>query len=294
MPTCNEIVITQGLLKGCLGGPYQKEDLSISDGIIANIVQVGKRTISIRSDKEIDCDDLFCQFQTLEKLLMLFDGRFYPIESLKFEESKHDKPEILREYAEKVQKDRLPYYETRDLFQCSCLRLISFQDVLNSEIYKKWRNLLDEMDIAYQVFLYSLSKSGNPVDVCFSFLAELAEPFVELLKEKPDYCETLNPGERGTTLKKCIDSIIKHFGDSIFQKELNGEDKSFLDRVVGSRVRVMHIKKKQKDFFDGKECIRYSWKFSLLYRIILFRLLEISEDQYKNYLTKVVEKIDAW
>lgn len=56
----------------------------------------------------------------------------------------------------------------------------------------------------------------------------------------------------------------------------------------------MHIKKNQKDFFDGKECIKYSLKFSLLYRRILLSLLGVPYQEYKENIKSASKKIDEW
>ena len=67
-------------------------------------------------------------------------------------------------------------------------------------------------------------------------------------KENTFYCQTLTPGERGTTLIQCIDSIVTLYGTDIFTAELMNDYSGFLSTAVGSRVRIMHIKKKQQKY----------------------------------------------
>lgn len=289
---CNKITITQGVTQGFLGGPYDTM-FNISDEITVSILQCGVRIIELSTTTDIPCDELFWKFQPLEKLLMLLDGRFYEIKNIEFSGG-NNTPEQISKIKEKILNGRLSYFSSNNFSQNNLFKLLPFQSVLNQNIYNTWISLLEQMDIMHQVFLYSLSNNKNPVDMNFAFLIEIAEPLVELIQEKTCFCQTLSPGERGTTLKMCIDAIITLFGKDIFDKELKANYKDFLDKVVKSRVRVMHIKKNQHNYFDGKECIRYSMKFSLLYRKILFDLLEISYDIYKDKLHNVIHEIDKW
>ena len=292
-PDCDKLTVVQGLENGFLGGPYEK-GLTLPDGIAAEITQIGKRTIELSSSHTRSGKDLFCAFQSLEKLLMLFDGRFYPIEHLHFGGQDQRDPDQDDALSHEILDGRLWYYKSRDCFQNTCFKLISFQDVLTEDLFRKWSELQDQMDIAYQVLLYSMSDSRIPVDMMLAFLVELAEPFVEQIKDSTYFCQSLQPGQRGTTLKMCLDSIITHFGTDVFGKELNGNYTEFLDTAVGSRVRIMHIKKNQGKYFSAKDSVRYSMKLSLLYRITLFELLGISYAEYKLALQKAVSNIDNW
>ena len=286
---CNKLSVEQGLEKGLLGGPFQSK-LTLKNGVSVSINQFGKRTIELSTHTPTSWDDLFTTFQRIEKLLMLLDGRFYPIEKLRFFMDGDELTDVSIEYEQK----RLGYFSSKDFCRYSWLRLMPFQNVLTDELIGKWNVLLDELDIAFQSLLYSLSDNRMPVDLNFAFLVELAEPFTELLKEQTCYCQSLTPGERGTTLKMCVDTLIVIFGKAIFGEELSGDYASFLNLVVGSRVRIMHIKKKQNKFFDGKDCVKYSMKFSLLYRKILFELLGINSGEYDEALQKATKIINKW
>lgn len=282
-----KLSVVQGLEKGILGGPFQKQ-FKMDDGIAVSISQMGKREIELISNVPMTTEELIPFFQNVERLLMLFDGRFYTVEKLTFTNESAEPEEFLNEY----EKSRLNYFCSKDLCQYSWLKLISFQDVLTTDLYKQWISLIDDLDIVYQVFLYVLSDNKMTADLNFAFLAELAEPFTELVKERTYYCQTLNPGERGTTLKMCVDNLIILYGTDIFANELKNNYALFLDRVVKSRVRVMHIKKQQKDFFDGNECLKYSLKFSLLYRKILLSLLGVPYEEYKEKIQIALKNID--
>lgn len=57
----------------------------------------------------------------------------------------------------------------------------------------------------------------------------------------------------------------------------------------------MHIKREQKGvYFNGTESILYILKMSLLYRKILFELLNIKEVSYIDRLRKRVLELDEW
>ena len=132
-------------------------------------------------------------------------------------------------------------------------KLIEFDAVLTKELFCKWEQLLEELDVVHQMYLYSLSDSRITVDVKCAFLIELAEPLVEIIKSRTDYFSELTPGERGTTLKKCLDALIKKYGTEIFAKELSNNYEQFLSTMVNSRVRIMHIKREQNGLhFNGK------------------------------------------
>lgn len=286
---CDKLSVVEGIKKGILGGPFQTE-FTLNNGVSVSINQAGKRFIEFSASAPLSCDELFVCFQTVEKLLMLFDGRFYALEQLVFSTNGTEQPDITSEYLQK----RLGYFSSRDIYRDPCLCLMPFQDVLNAELIEKWNSLLEELGIAHQVFLYSMSDNKMTVDLNFAFLVELAEPFAELLKEKTYFCQSLVPGERGTTLKMCVDTLIMIFGKDIFADELSRDYASFLDKVVGSRVRVMHIKKKITNYLDVGMLLQTSMKFNLLYRVILFELLGISQIEYKSALLSAVKAVDDW
>lgn len=288
---CKQLKVMQEIKGGCLGGPYDVS-LQLSNDLTVSVNQYVARTIKLVSKNEVECSALFDMFETVEKLLMLFDGRFIPIKSVCFEDGENGAPQLLEAVKNKIMSERLDYYVSKDFCQYFSLSLIPYQKVLSKEIYTKWEALLAETGIVYQVFLYSISDNKMPVDINFAFLVELAEPFVELVKEKTYFCATLSPGEKGTTLKMCIDALVTHFGKDIFKEELNNDYDTFLDRMVGSRVRIMHIKKNKKEYFDEKNCVRYSKKLILLYRKIFFELLGIKSDIYDSALKHAINKID--
>lgn len=226
-----KLSVVQGLENGVMGGPFQQK-FELDNGIVVSISQMFKREIGLTSRSPITSEDLIFIFQDIQKLLMLFDGRFYTIEKLTVSNDNAESVDVLNEY----NKMRLNCFYSKDLYQYSWLKIISFQDVLANDLYKEWLSLIGDLDIAFQVFLYALSDNKMTVDLNFAFLVELAEPLVELLKERTYYCQSLNPGERGTTLKMCIDNLIVLYGADIFAKELEDNYTLFLATVYKGNI----------------------------------------------------------
>lgn len=126
-------------------------------------------------------------------------------------------------------------------------------------------------------------------------MIELAEPLIEIVKKHTNFFSSLTPGLRGTSLKNCLDTLIKKYGVDIFRKELSNNYEQFLSAMVNSRVRIIHIKREQKGlFFNGNESGLYTLKMSLLYRKIIFEVLNINELDYKDNLIKCVSRLDEW
>lgn len=276
--------------KNCFLGGLIKSEFKLDDDIIVSISQFGKREIVLSSIHPKVFDELILCFQDIEKLLMLFDGKFYTIEKLTIINDKGELIDVLDEY----NKSCLGYFSSKDIYKYSWLSLISFQDILTKDLFKDWINLLEDLDIVFQVFLYASCDNKMPIDLNLAFLIELAEPFAELIKERTYYCQTLAPGERGTTLKRCIDELIIIYGEDIFASELNDGYALFLEKAVKSRIRIMHIKKSQESLFDEKEFIKYTLKFSVLYRKILLSLLGISNELYDEKIKIALKNINAY
>ena len=52
--------------------------------------------------------------------------------------------------------------------------MIEFDSIITSKMFCKWENLLDELDVVHQVYLYSLSDNKiAPALLNFAFLAYL-------------------------------------------------------------------------------------------------------------------------
>lgn len=278
--------------EGTLSNPLSL-DVELNTGYHITIEQYGERIITVSNAKEVYARELYNVLSHIERLLMLFDGKFYKLKEMKFTESQND-VKRLDGYTTNLINNRLPYFESNSA--CSTYYIIcSFENVLTRELYDDWVELLQDLEISHQVYLYSMSACKMPVDLKVSFLIELAEPLIELVKSKTGLYASLSPGERGTSLKNCLDALITKYGLEIFRRELEVDYDTFLKILVNSRVRIMHIKKKQKGrYLNGSESVLYMLKISLLYRYILLSLLGVGEMEMMEQIKKSVELLDEW
>lgn len=287
--TCHKIQITQEYEKGILGGP---RTLSfIANGIKIDIVQIGGRTIELSYDQTGDFDRLYSTFCQLEKLFVLFEGEFLAFKNIIAFDCDDEELEQSQLY-EKIKSSRLNYCSTIDACRGNSTNFLDVFKYVNVEIFNKWCNLVEDLDIIHQVFLYNTSSIGLPVDGKIASVIELFEPLVELITAYTNQFSSLKPGEKGTTLKMCLDAIISMYGKDIFDKEYSKNADKFLQILVNSRIKVMHIKRNFNQVcLSGEESVLYIVKLSFLYRKILCCLLGI---EYRNYSDKLVESVKRW
>lgn len=279
-----------------LGGPHIVEfDTTDEQKFHIKIEQCGFRMIAITSDRDTSAFDLYAILTRIERLLMLLEGVFIPLSELKLSESDTANEKQLTSFQNNLIKGRLSYFSSADFCNYKVDKLLEFDTILTAELYSKWEQLLVELDLVHQVYLYFLSNSKITVDVKCAFLIELAEPLIEVVKEHTKFFSSLTPGPRGASLKNCLDALITKYGADIFGSELASDYERFLSAMVNSRVRIMHIKREQKGvFFNGNESVLYMLKMNLLYRRIMFEVLGIDEAIYKNSLLKCVSRLDEW
>lgn len=266
------------------------------NGIIVEVKQQNNiRNITLLSEDNISASELYNIFSSVERLLMIFDGRFYKLNYLTFESADLEMKKRLDFYSKKCFAGRLTYYNSADYCRHSLIKVIDLETVFTSELYDKWKRILTDLDIVHQMYLYSICNIKTPIDINCGFMIELTEAMVEVVNLYKHDFSSYNPGEKGTSLKTCIDAIIKKYGVDIFEKELSSNYDDFLQVMVDSRVRIMHIKRKHnKIYFNGEESLLYIQKLMLLYRKVLFDLLDIDESIYTDNIKKVVRALDDW
>ena len=296
-PVCKKITATYQLNNGVLGGPletefsYQTED---STELNINIEQIGVRKIEITSVKDVSTAELFSLCQSIEKLLMLFEGRFVPLKSMCFSDSDKFTDADLIEAGAWYKGRRLGCYDSSDFSMYNHNKIIYYDEVINEKLLKDWIELDKELDLASNVIFYGLSKNFATIDIKCIFLIELAEAFIDLIKERKGLFSSLKPGSRGTTLKMCLAMLVTKYGSLVFEEEIQSK-KDYLQIFVKSRNRIMHIKRHQgKDYLDGSESILYTMKFFNLYRVIIFEMLEIDESFYLENLKLCITKWNNW
>ena len=293
---CKSLMATFKSDKLMLDGPHIVEfDTEGNYSFHIKVEQCGIRKIILTSDDDASVFDLHAVFSRVERLLMIFDGIFIPLSKIELSESDTVEERTLSLCNENFMKGRLSYFSSANFCNYSLDKLLEFDSILTTDLFCKWQQLLDELDVVHQMYLYSLSDSGITVDVKCAFLIELAEPLVEIIKNNTNFFTSLNPGAYGTTLKDCIDALIRKYGVDIFKEELSNNYEEFLSAMVHSRVKIMHIKREQRGvYFDGKESVLYAAKMSLLYRRIMFEVLGIDEGVYKEKLVACATKWNKW
>lgn len=280
-----------------LDGPHiSRFDLEKREKFHIIIEQNGIRKITVISEKDVMVNDLISIFSRIERLMMLFDGAFINLSKIEFTNSDETEENRLHMMAEHYMRNRLSYFNSADFCDVCMDKMIDFQETFTPELFGRWEKILEELDIVHQMYLYSVSKSRLPVDIKCAFLIELAEPLVEVVKLYTNKFEILVPGNKGTTLKCCLKALIEEYGQDIFKEELSSNNyEAFLATMVNSRVRIMHIKRKQsKNYFNGNESVLYSLKMSLLYRKIIFELLQFDSEKYEENLKKCVSRLNKW
>lgn len=269
-------------------------DFLIHKSVRIHIEQFTVRKIEIDFTSEQLVDDLIAVLTKVERLLMLFDGYFMNLISIEFQDSAGCVPPNLKECAEHFMRRRLAYFHSNKILFSSNY-LLDFSKVLTPALYEKWKGILEDLDVAHQVYLYSLCDTNQPVDLRCAFLIELAEPVVEIVKANSPLFESLNPGKQGTSLRDCLRALITTYGSDIFENEINSCFETFLKSLVNSRVRIMHIKRNcSGSYLNGPESVLYSIKISFLYRIVLFNLLGISPSLYHENLISNIQRWNSW
>ena len=277
-----------------LGGPHVAEFETRDNKFFIKIEQCGYRKISIKALEETSVFELYGVFTKIERLLMIFDGQFLNLENLEFTDSSDTEKSMLKSVGNNLMHQRLSYFKSSDLVSYKVDKLLEFEKVLNSDLYDKWEHLLEELDIAHQMYLYAMGDTKITVDVKCAFLIELPETLVEVLKAYTNSFQKLKPGN-GTSLKACVKALIEEYGKDIFEREMEANEKEFLSTVINSRVRIMHIKRNQKiKYFDGNESVLYILKLSLLYRRILLDILGVEKQVYVDKLRKCVSRLNRW
>ena len=298
-------ILNNGILGNIPDCTYKITEKSIH--FIVTIKQAAVRMITITADEPVRYADLIFVLSKLERLLYIFDGIFFKVVKAEFTDAENISSDMLKDIIkedniilnEQFFARRLKYYQSSDVCSFSD-RLINYDKVLTTELYENWCTLLDDLDIVNQVYLYSMAETGMPIDVRLAFLIEMAEPMVELLHSKGCKLSGIRFNEEQelqSSLKQCIQVLIKSYGKEIFNKEMSKQSiNTIYSRVKASRVRIMHIKRNQEPgkYFNGIQSVYYIMKFSLLYRNILLNLLNIDNDLYQERLEKIINRIDRW
>ena len=283
--------------EGILGGPHSvKFDYDYNGSILhIEIEQFNVRTINLSAASPIMMEHLWSFYTILERLLMLFDGRFYIMKSVTFIGDACSKDEYAS-YANERLYRRLSYYKTDPAYCYTDHVFLMYDAVLSPELIEKWIQLQSELDIVHQVALYNIADTGITHDVKCAFFIECLEPMTEIIGIYDCFFPSLKPGDRTTTLKMCIDAVISKYGKDIFDEEYSANKDKFLQTFVNTRIRIMHIKRNQpvEKHLSGEESVLYLIKLCHLYRVVILSLLGIDYDQYRCAVVKSVKQWNNW
>ena len=283
--------------EGTFGGPHSvKLDYDYGGSILhIEIEQCPVRTINLSAVSPIMMEHLWSFYTMLERLLMLFDGRFYIMESVTFVGDACSKDEYVS-YANECLSRRFSYCKTDPAYCYTNHVFLMFDAVLSPELIAKWIQLQNELDIVHQVALYNIADTGITHDVkCANFI-ECLEPMAEIIGIYDCFFPSLKPGDRTTTLKMCIDAVISKYGKDIFAEEYSANKDKFLQTFVNTRNRIMHIKRNQsaEKYLSGAESVLYLIKLCHLYRVVILSLLGIDYAQYQSAVVKSVRQWNNW
>jgi len=278
-----KLEITQHPLSGFMGGPH-----IVSFSVPLNkakyeirIKQQGKREISIYS--EDGCyDDLLFVYYALETLLMLCDGQFYPVTRA------FDGTDITSSFVER----KLPSHTSADFMVSAAAKLLEFDTVLNESVFLKWVELSEKLDLIHKMVMYCLSAVEMPKDMQCAYMVEAFKGVCELVHNQKPSFEIFGNG-RELNLKTAFLAIADKYGSEIFAEEYSRNRDQFAQILVDTRNRIAHIKSRNgRRVLDGSESVAYIIKMSFLYRIVLFDLLDIPQNNYDQALKMHIRKID--
>lgn len=296
MLSAMEIRVIQTNDDGIFGGPlcndfeYTYSGITYRVRIEQNII----RELKIATDTVIECTELFSMFTFLEQLLFLLDGRFYPIKSAEVIDEKED-PKLYKQVVDHYFNYRIPIYNSMDVCRHAFMKLINFSDINFENTLLKWSLINEELDIAYPMFMYCLSDIKMPVDCKISSLIEIAKPLCEIVEKENDNFFAPKNSRKKLELRTALKVLIDEYGKEIFKIELNNDYNEFLDLLVNTRNKISHAKIfRDKKCLGGVQCAFYIAKLSVMYRIIIYSLIDIDKDIYNENIIKAVKIWDNW
>lgn len=172
---CNSISVYQEIQGGFFGGPYYLE--LCDNGINIHVHQMGIRKTIISSEKEKLFSELFHHYTRLDRLMMIFEGEFYPITQI--ETTTSGNTDILN--LDVFQKNRISAYNSSPEIKGNHSTLLSPFSYIDNKMIDRWCQLDNELDIVHQMYLYNLSDNGFPADGKVAFMIECFEPLSELI-----------------------------------------------------------------------------------------------------------------
>ena len=236
------------------------------------VIRMGnEETINIQGDVEVDyAVKILFLFLRLDNL---FDGFFIKPEKIIIDGK--NSPRYLKNW--------LPFYKSAQVMDC-----LSYQGSEWSEIFKRWINLDNSLGIIHNMFLYANYSEDLTPDVKCALILQTFEPLADDLIDK-EYikidakesqricknCGNITKQKTKITLADKLICIMETFGKDIFVKE----NIAHLAKMAkNTRNKIVHLDRDKKETLSGKQTGCYYFKFNLLYRIIIFRMLGINDE----------------
>lgn len=293
-----ELKIVQTNDDGLFGDCYKNDFEYVYNGVTyrVKIEQCIKRELLIWAEKKVECSELFAMEALIEKLLFIFDGRFYPVESTAMIDEKGDSS-IYQCEVNQYFNNRIPIYDSFSMCKYPFMRLVKYNyngmDLANTLV--AWKCISDELNIVFNMLLYCLSSIQMPVDCKISSIIEMVKPFGEILEKHNNDFKIMRTKKDRIELRTALETVIKAYGVEIFDRELNDDFKSFLDLLVNTRNKIAHISSRQnKRCLSGSQCAFYIAKISIMYRKIIYALIGVDKEIYSENIIYAVKELDKW
>lgn len=296
MLSAMEIIVIQKNDDGLFGGPLCNDFKYTYSGVTyrVRIKQQGNRELRIAIDTVIECKELFSMFTFIEHLLFLFDGRFFPIEKAEVIDEREN-PLFYEQQVEQYFSNRINIYNSMDICKYEFMKLINFNEINLRNALIEWSLIDEELDIAYPMFMYCLTDNKMPVDCKIASFIEIAKPLCEIVEKENNNYFTQKNRSRKLDLRTALKVLIDEYGKEIFKTEISNDYCGFLDLLVNTRNKISHVKTfRNKKCLDGVQCAFYIAKLSIMYRTIIYSLINIDRNIYIGRVTQAINKWDNW
>lgn len=277
--------VTERLESGLLGGPFKKNIDYHDEEVLfkISIEQFGFRSINISVAGEVTTKRLLNVYYRIKYLLWLSEGQF-----LLVEKATENEIDITQSLIERT----LPSLETAS-FIIGRGNLFDDLTILSQDTLLGWSSIQSELDISFNMMLYSVSNANFPIEVKCAFLIESFIPLFELINDRGIVARP-ELKKKDSKLQKYLITIIQYHGKDIFRKEIDQDLEKFAYILKETRNLVAHIKKEQgKIVLTSEESVVYIFKLSLLYRVVLLDLLGVPYEKYKNEIIDSVSIFDS-
>lgn len=163
------IKIKQRFDNGILSSTFKSEFKF--EKFFINIQQAGYRQIIIFHD-ENNVEDIFNLFNSIDRYMQIFDGKFIPIISM---ETINEKEQVVSGFEEKIKsflETRLSYFSSQDIYKGVHSKLCEPISYLDEKMLNSWLQLQDELDLIHQSFLYFTCDNHMPIDIRLAHIIE--------------------------------------------------------------------------------------------------------------------------